>query len=138
MLLTVDSLCTEVDDGDEFKEKGLQGPKRFPCRIVSTVAGGGPEIAYFWLNQFPGCCGLVVSTDSWMEPSWRGTKWGKDFHALKSLVAKHYGYTAMIMTTQLRNIPEVVGAAKARWHFCHFFRNKRTDNDIGVAFKDLT
>lgn len=126
-------LMTEVPDGPEHKDKGLQGPMTFMVRILNSTK----ETAQFTLEPMPGCCGIVVSTQSWITPDWRGGKIGVAFHALKADVARHFGYKAMIMTTQLRNMPEVVGAAKNGWNFKHYFRNQRTDNDIGIAFKDL-
>lgn len=133
---TGDRLCTEVPD-DETKEKGLYNQTRF---LVHWRRSDGTliEQGHFYLEPFPGCCGIVVSTSSYLKPEYRGqhniSRW---FHELKAKVAKHFGYSTMIMTTQLRNIPEVVGASHCGWRFQHYLRNARTENDIGIAIKDL-
>lgn len=117
---------------DVMREKGL------PQGHIFDVFHGerDPEkVGRFRLDPLPGCCGVVVSTDSFIEPIRRGSWVGTEFHEIKALVAKHYGYSAMLMTTQLRNIPEVVGASKAGWKFLETFRNTRTNNDLGVALK---
>lgn len=92
----------------------------------------------FTLSPMPGCCGIVVSTESFVDVYWRGRgDSSKMFHKFKAQIAKVFGYKVMIMTTQLRNFPEVIGAAKSNWKFVHAFRNPRTDNDIGIAVKEI-
>lgn len=137
------SIYTEVPDDVELKEKGLIGPMRFEVRVAEGWQGMrlhplATPLGTFTLEPMPGCCGVVVSTSSYLEPQARGLhSVGKDFHALKAQVAAHFGYRVMLMTTQLTNLPEVIGASKAKWKFFHTFRNKRTDNDIGIAYKAI-
>jgi hypothetical protein len=129
-------LYTEVPD-DETKEKGLYGPRQFEVRWRHSD-DTSTKVGTFALEPMPGCCGIVVSKGSYLEPNQRSqhniSRW---FHDLKALTAKHFGYSTMLMTTQLRNFPEVCGASRSKWRFFHAFRNKRTDNDIGIAVKDL-
>lgn len=135
--IQVERLFTEIPDGDEYRGKGLHGPMTFEVHYENVGGGVVPQsLARFSLEPMPGCCGIVVSTGSYKDPifSWVN---GDHFHELKARVAASFGYKTMLMTTQLRNIPEVVGASKARWKFFHFFRNSRTNNDIGIAVKDL-
>ncbi len=131
------AMFTEVPDGEEYKEKGLNGRMTFRVQWEGS-SGDLTEMGQFTLEPFPGCCGIVVSTASYLNEKQRGqhnvSRW---FHELKEMTAKHFGYKVMIMSTQLRNIPEVVGASRARWRFFHYFRNSRTDNDIGIAIKDI-
>lgn len=122
----------EVEDLLTTPDKGLTGPVTFKLslyndedRVVNTN---------FTLAPLYGCCGVVVSTGSWnKEPSISSS----DFHKIKEQIARHLGYSLMLATTQLRNIPEVIGAGKNDWKFVHTFRNKRTDNDLGLMIKDL-
>lgn len=132
-IIQVEWISVEVPD--DLQNKGLEVKTHF---IV--YSGTGPtrsKIGSFTLEPMPGCCGIVVSTQSFLEPHCRGGRTGKLFHELKAKTAKTLGYTTMFMTTQLRNIPEVVGASHAKWKFLHYFRNSRTNNDIGIAVKDL-
>lgn len=119
-------------------EKGLFKPERFVVKFEHHDGTSSTDIGHFSLEPMPGCCGVIVSTGSYLEPHQRGdhniSRW---FHELKAETARKFGYTTMLMTTQLRNIPEVVGASRHKWRFFHYFRNKRTNNDIGIAVKDL-
>ena|SRR6185312_3115161 len=135
MRITTQYLYTEVPDEVEYQEKGLNGSKQFT--VVMGLGGPPTGVGTFTLSPMPGCCGVVVSENSNLDERYRGIWVGKQFHEIKAKVAAYFGYKAMIMTTQLRNFPEVIGAAKAGWSFKHSFRNKRTDNDIGIAIKDL-
>lgn len=135
--IVADGLCTEVPDDQEYKEKGLPGRMDFTVMWQSHPNSPKVAVGRFALEPMPGCCGVVVSTDSALNESHRAWNLGSRFRVLKERVAAHFGYKTMLMTTQLRNIPEVVGASKAGWKFFHFFRNTRTDNDIGIAVKDL-
>jgi hypothetical protein len=125
-----------VDLGDEYPlEKGLDGVVNF---IVSRTPSSAGDFGWFTLAPLPGCCGVVVSIHSRLKEGWAGTPViGDHFHKLKEHVARELGYSMMLATTQLRNIPEVVGASKAGWRIEKFFRNKRSGNDIGVMFKEL-
>jgi len=128
-------LATEVPD--DCQSKGLYS--RMDFTVVWQSSDGTPHpFGRFSLEPMPGCCGIVVSTGSYIEPVQRSQhNYSRWFHELKAKVAKHFGYSTMIMTTQLRNFPEVIGASRSGWRFQHSFRNKRTDNDIGIAIKDL-
>jgi hypothetical protein len=131
--LEVDTLSVEIEDNPDgpWSAKGLSSRREF-----SVVLAIGNKFGGFCLEPMPGNCGIVVSTGSYVEPNWRGTH-SKHFHQLKEKVARHFGYTVMIMTTQLRNIPQVVGASQANWRFVEYFRNTRTGNDCGIAIKVL-
>ena len=127
------------DDEVVEQDKGLYKPQLFYVWRKGTHQGAADShIGRFTLAPLAGCCGVVVSTDSYLEESWRKTPVvSEHFHKLKEETARKLGYSLMLATTQLRNIPEVVGASKAKWKFIHFFRNKRTDNDLGLMIKDL-
>lgn len=126
-----EQLWAEV--ADEQPEKGLNKTTYFIAHCKMT----NEKVAKFALAPLPGCCGVVVSHDSEIFPAFRSRGYGRSFHAMKEAVAIKFGYSAMLATTQLRNIPEVVGAAKARWRILESFRNLRTQNDIGVMVKVL-
>jgi hypothetical protein len=135
-IIQVERLFTEIPD--DYPEKGLKRSMTFEVKYENSVGAPVPgSVAKFCLEPMPGCCGIVVSTHTFVEESYRGGIIADWLHELKAKTAKSFGYTTMLMTTQLRNIPQVVGASKARWKFFHFFRNDRTGNDIGIAVKDL-
>lgn len=122
---------------EDLQQKGLDKSTTFRV-FWAHQSSPHEEIGQFTLEPMPGCCGIVVSTGSFLKEGWRGAhNIGIWFHEIKQLTAVALGYRVMLMTTQLRNIPEVVGASRAKWRIFHCFRNKRTDNDIGIAFKEL-
>jgi hypothetical protein len=122
---------------EELQSKGLPGDITFKV-FWGHESKPHEEIGWFTLSPLPGCCGVVVSTGSYLKEGYRGNhNFGIWFHEIKQMMAQKLGYKIMLMTTQLRNIPEVVGACRAKWKIFHCFRNKRTDNDIGIAFKEI-
>ena len=129
--------CEELDS--DFVEKGLKKPAKFSVFRLHypDLNKGENECGHFVLAPMPGCCGVVVSTDSYINPKWRGGALSKPMHNIKEKAAKALGYTTMIATVQARNYPEVVGASNSGWRFLHTFRNKRTSNDIGIMVKDI-
>ena len=135
---TLENFVCISEDPDLDSEKGLHSVVRFRiARQQYEALDIGPhEIGSFKLAPMPGCCGVVVSTESILNPRWRGSI-PQIFHRIKEQVAKQFGYSLMIATVQSRNYPEVIGASHNGWKFVHTFRNKRTTNDIGVMVKDI-
>ena len=127
------NLVTNIADNIIELDKGLEQRQYFP--VVS--ANSKQTLAGFYLEPLPGCCGVVVSTGSWIIPEYRGS-FGKLFHTLKETVARKLGYSLMLATTELRNLPEVIGASNAKWKHIHTFRNQRTSHDLSLMIKDLT
>lgn len=126
-------VCETLED--VYIEKGLDKPAHF------RVFGKHPskeevEIGYFTFAPMPGCCGVVVSTGSYLKEEFRHRQ-GRDFHSLKAKTAQALGYSCMVATVQCTNFPEVIGAAKNGWKLHVSFRNKRTTNDIAVMTKNV-
>lgn len=128
------SCLIEGSETWENEKKGLDEPALFQ---VNSTKSPNSLFGQFKLAPMPGCCGVVVSTESYIVPTYRGSAFSESFHAIKEHVAKQLGYSLMLATIQTRNIPEIVGASKAKWKIVHCFRNKRTTNDIGVALKEI-
>lgn len=122
--------------GDEGK--GLYKETQFLVRVGEKEdIIKSQEVGYFFLSPLPGCCGIVVSHATHLHPSFRSTEYGKSFHRVKENVARHYGYSMMLATTELRNLPEIIGGSKAGWKWGNFFRNKRTTHDLAIGLKEL-
>ena len=126
-----------LEDIDIAREKGLFEQAHFTVH-VGWESGYQPEreLGYFKLHPMPGCCGVVVSTDSFLELQERGT-FSKQFHYLKEYVAKELGYSLMLATTQTSNFPELIGAAKNGWKLHPAFINRRTNHQLTVMEKVL-
>lgn len=117
----------------EYVDKGLCGEVQFSFYLSKEERK--EELGWFFLSPLPGCCGVVVSHGSFLLPQYRASDIGDAFHRMKTKVAQELGYSAMISTTQLKNIPQIVGGAKHGWKYCETFRNKRTNNEIGIGIK---
>lgn len=117
---------------NDCTEKGL-----FQTLEVEVASKWSPGVKYghFYLSPMPGCCGVVVSHDTMLLPTYRGRVSTSDFHALKMAVAKVFGYTLMVSTIQTSNTPSYIGAMKNGWRSLQIFRNRRTSNDIAVCTK---
>src|SRR5687768_17154757 len=84
-------------------EKGIYEPEPF------NVFYATDKIGRFVLAPVAGCCGIVISTESWLDPKWRGQSHISPlFHELKAATAKKLGYSAMMATVELRNLPELI------------------------------
>ena len=127
--------CLVGDDFDlaEILSKGLDGAQHFSVRHDLAIDGG--VVGGFTFQTLPGCCGVVVSTSSWLKD--KPWNLGQHFHKLKEKVARELGYAAMLSTTHCRNVQEVVGGAKAGWKWEHPFKNPRSGNEIFFGIKVL-
>ncbi len=124
-------------EADMTAEKGLFKRVRFSVH-VGWANGYTPEreIGFFELHPMPGCCGVVVSSGSFLNVAERG-QFSNYFHFLKAYVAKELGYSKMLATCETGNFPEVIGAAKNGWRMHKAFTNKRTGHQLTVMEKDL-
>src|ERR1700761_4391320 len=116
----------DVEEGLKASDKGLMESTNFIVLWNHSDKRISP-FGRFTLVPMPGCCGIIVSVGSYLEPGFRSqhnpSRW---FHEIKEKVARHFGYSLMLMTTQTSNFPEVIGAAKSGWRLHHSFRNART------------
>lgn len=136
---------TEMSEEDPVK--GLFDPVTFdvyyqPDYTEQTRARPGfvpaepIRIGSFTFAPMPSCCGVVVSTGSYILPEYRDYR-AYRFHDLKEHVARELGYSCMLATTHTSNFPEVIGAAKHGWKMHPAFINKRTGNQLTVMEKHL-
>lgn len=139
--LYLEARCAENLEEDTAAEKGLFNQVRFSVYIGWEAAGAREkterEIGFFCFSPMPGCCGVVVSTGSWLEVKERGSNIGEHFHQLKAFVAKQLGYSRMLATTQTKNFPELIGAAKHGWKLHEAFINTRTGEQLTVMEKAI-
>lgn len=133
-----ENLLVEFPDGGEGEhEKGLYKEQTFKVQWERTDKSR-EDVGQFTLAPLPGCCGVVVSTGSWLHTKQRGLQYiSVSFHEIKELVARHFGYSLMLSTVQLRNLPQIISGSKAGWKYIHHFRNKRTDHDLTLGLKEL-
>jgi hypothetical protein len=130
---------SDIDDPKEIAtQKGLWKRAYFTLHVGWERENSLPErdIGQFVLEPMPGCCGVVVSTGSFLHPKERGV-FSQYFHDMKAFVARELGYSRMLATTETSNFPEIIGAAKNGWKLHEAFTNKRTGHQLTVMEKAL-
>ena len=125
------------DDDDYLltEQKGLDKTIRFKLFRVSN--NSEHEIGGFSFSPMPGCCGVVVSHETFLTPDNRGTGLSDPFRELKHEFAVALGYSLMIMTTQMKNLPAVGNMMKSGYISPVTFTNKRTGNLIALGYKEI-
>ena len=115
-------------------EKGLEKEVKFKA-VLHKSEETKVTIGSFCFSPMPGCCGVVVSHFTFLEKGFRGTSYSQTFRELKDKVARDLGYSCVIMTTQMENIPAVKNMFKRNFTVAGTFTNKRTGNCLGLGWK---
>ena len=118
----------------ELKElnKGLYRYITFSIFSNEDIPAGS-----FMFYPMPGCCGIVVSTGTYLHKQFRGGQLSRDFRVLKERIAKELGYSCMIATTKMDDIPARKNMEKGNYKFVEEFVNSRTGNRLGIGGKLL-
>lgn len=123
---------------DHEDGKGLFNETRFEFYYLRNQAGSKPTtLGGFYFSPMPGCCGIVVSHNTFLHIPFRNSNISDKFRQLKTELAKKLGYTIMIATTQMDNLPGVGNMIKSKYKMPVTFINKRTNNLIGLGYKVL-
>lgn len=116
----------EVDPTERFKITFLLKDKKI------IIAG-------FTLVEQINCCGILVSTKTFVHHEYRGKGIAQEMQGLKEKLAKEYGYTLLLATVNISGNPvQVHILEKFGWKLKDQFVNKRTGNTVGIYTKDLT
>lgn len=109
-----------------------------PFSLSFWVRTNGKDVAHFRLVQQQNCCGIVVSTDTWVIKEYQGQKLAQEMLMLKEALAKVYGYSCMMATVNITGNPaEVHILEKFGWTCVNRFVNSRTKNTVGIFTKNL-
>ena len=110
-------------------------------RYTLNLGSDGQTYSSMWqehsLSQLPGCCGVVVSHNSYIARDLRGYGLGDYFHKERLKSAKAQGYSCIMATTVSTNLAEIHILEKNGWKKVHEFVNKRTNNTVQVWIKDI-
>jgi len=127
-----------MEDHIEY-QKGLYKETKFTFHSISNRQTPPEPVArqlgYFYFSPMPGCCGIVVSHNTFLNTDCRGSGVSDPFRKIKNELAKALGYTVMIATTQMHNLPGVGNMIKSKYKIPLTFTNKRTSNLIGLGYK---
>lgn len=126
----------DVDVDEMIKhEKGLFKDVMFT--LVRRSANSEIEIGRFYLSPMPGCCGIVVVHGMWLNEKTRGQALSDPIRKLKTDLCKALGYSQMIATTRMDQIPAVGNFFKSKYNIVKTFTNRRTDNLLAIGLKDI-
>ena len=127
-----DELHKGLEEGVHFALKIIKDGKEqvFPHHYQNRIGG-------FALYPMPGCCGMVVSTATFLFPDFRGTEISVKFRELKNNLAKHLGYSCMIATGITDDVLSHKNLLKSNYEIVKNFTNSRTDNKLDIAVKVL-
>lgn len=94
-------------------------------------------LAEFHLMQLPGCCGVVVSTGSWIIPELRGKGFGSYLNTLRQDLARDLDYGYILCTDISTNLPQRALLKRQGWSDLTLFRNPKTGNEVYISGKQL-
>lgn len=129
----------EIHEDTAKDGKGLDKQTKFILWSVGNREGSvAREFGQFYFSPMPGCCGVVVSHHTFLNKDSRHSGVSDNFRKIKHELAKALGYTVMLATTQMENLPGVGNMMKSNYKIPLTFTNKRTNNLIGLGYKVLT
>lgn len=96
----------------------------------------GKPIATFYLVPMPGCCGIIISTSSYIDAAYRGKGLGTLLNTLRIHMAHYLGYTMVICTDIESNEPQAKILNKNGWQKLLSFVNRRTDNQVNLHSRE--
>lgn len=115
--------------------KNLISTNGLTVRITSK--NDAYQIARFSLTQLPGCCGVLVSHNSHVMPTYRGKTIGSLMHEMRIEIGRRYNYTIMLCTDLQNNIPSRKILDKFKWQDAVQFKNRKTSNIVNLSYLQL-
>lgn len=114
-----------------------------PVKIVREgnyyrVMSERSEIGEFQLDQLQGCCGVLVSYHGMVSYLHRRRGLGTIMNAMRQQIAWKFGYTVLLGSDIEQNVPQSKIFAKNGWIQITEFRNRRTNNIVGLFLKRLS
>lgn len=95
-------------------------------KIANWTAAG------FTLVCMPGCCGVVISTNCYVNPNWREHGLGTLLNNMRKQMAYEMGYTLLLCTDVTKNIPQQKILNTNGWTKLLEFNNRRTGNTVSL------
>ena len=115
----------------------LEINKRRPFTIKFIIYDEN-EYAQFTLVEQVNCCGILVSTDTFVTKGLQGNGYAQEMMKLKEALAKEFGYSLLLATVDINNNPaEVHILEKFGWSRDKEFINQRTKHTLGIFSKDI-
>ena len=100
--------------------------------VFITINGQRTNLATFHLLAFPGCCGACISFACSVSTLWRNKGLGQLLNKMRIQAAYNAGYTLLVCTDKTANTHQVKLLTANGWVKSAEFRNKRTNNMVGL------
>lgn len=121
----------------ELVEKHYPGPGKYgTVRLTLVIKSVGP-LAGGSLVELPGCCGVVVSTGAWVHREYNNRGIGTAMNEMRQERARELGYTVMICTDVVTNVPQQRILDRNGWQKLFQFNNRRTRHDVAMHMVEL-
>ena len=122
----------DINNNSFYYTKDSEGVD-FRLAIVSS----NRTISHFKLVQFPGCCGICVSTGAMVVENYKNKGIGTLLNKFRQDVARHQGYTILMCTDLDNNVPQKKILDHQGFQHIYQFINKRTNNLLNVSLLKL-
>ena len=94
-------------------------------------------VAHFRLSEMPGCCGMLISYNSYVYRDYRRNGLGALLNRYRIQLALRLGYTSIISTDVKNNPAQSKILKRHGWKEVWSFNNIRTNNEILVHCKNV-
>lgn len=109
-------------------------PRGLKFRVINVE---GFVISRFELAQMLGCCGICISTGTYVHPDFRGKGVNSLLNNFRIAIAKDLGYGLLMCTDLKSNTPQMKTLDKNGWKHIYEFKNPRTGNILNITIKEL-
>ena len=116
---------------------GLPVNSNYEVCSIEDAETHGEVFASYKLKELPGCCGVVVSYNAFVDPIADGKGLGEHFHKERIQLAKEMNYSCMVCTVTAQNLIQINLLKKNDWVKVHEFKNKRTGNIVEMWVKNV-
>lgn len=110
---------------------------KYQLRIGDTSDKKGVVVASFQLVPMINCCGILVSTSSFVEKQFRGLGLGTILNSLRVDIARELGYSVLMCTDIESNSAQRKILKSNGWTDIYKFVNKRTSNTVFISVINL-
>lgn len=106
--------------------------------VISDKEGYTENVAEWGLIQMIGCCGICVSTRSFVSYKYRNKGLGSILNEIRIIYAKCLGYGILMCTDIEQNTAQRKILAKNGWKDIFSFVNPRSSNTVFISVIELT
>lgn len=110
----------------------LEVKRQSPFRLKFDIVEQDWRVAGFQLVEQVNCCGVLVSTRTYVHDRVKDEGYAQEMMELKIALAREFGYSAMLATVVMKNEAEVHILEKFGWKCGETFTNARTKNLLGI------